>query len=80
MRTVTRATKSATKIPTGLVADWKKKVTKTTGDTKAHQRASYPLGGLADDDAHAERPETIEIGNCYKTHKREVCMSNLFWA
>ena len=73
MRTVTRATKSATKIPTGLVADWKKKVIKTTDDAQTHQRASYPLGGLSDDDAHAERPETIGIGNRYKTQKREVC-------
>jgi hypothetical protein len=82
VRTATRATKSANKIPTGLAADWKKKVSKFTGDIQTHQRASSPLGGLSDDDAHAERPDTIEIGNHYKnigivnrykTYKKEVC-------
>ena len=81
MRTASRATKSA--IPTGLAGDWKKKVSKITGDIQTHQRASSPLGGLADDDAHAERPDTIEIGNQYKNigiienrykeYKKEVC-------
>ena len=47
-----KTTKTTKKIPTGLVADWQNKITKTSDDTgtQNHQRASSPLGGLADDE------------------------------
>lgn len=73
----TSKTKSTTKFPTGLVADWKSKISKNphnNDNTQNHQRASSPLGGLADDDAHGERPKNLNIGNRYKTQapKNEV--------
>lgn len=67
----------AKKFPTGLVANWQNKMSKTSdrddSQFKNHQRASSPLGGLEDDDAHGERPDSI--GNRYKTQARrnDVC-------
>jgi hypothetical protein len=66
-------TQTTKKFPTGLVPGWKDRIPKTKGDTQNRQRASSPLGGLSDDDAHAERPDNIGIGNRYKTQKNEVC-------
>ena len=63
--------KSTKKFPTGLVADWKSKIsTRNRDDTQNHQRGSSPLGGLADDDASAKRPEKIE--NRYKAQRDKV--------
>lgn len=69
-------TKNAKKFPTGLVANWQNKISKTSNDAQLenHQRASSPLGGLEDDDAGGERPNSI--GNRYdhyKTRKNDVC-------
>lgn len=67
----------APKIPTGLVANWKSKTSKTslvTG-TENLKRANSPLGGLADIDAGGARP-TNTIGNRYKTNQarqNDVC-------
>lgn len=83
-----KTTKTTKKIPTGLVADWQNKISKTSqaaDNTQNKQRASPPLGGLADDDALGERPDSIQVGNRYnrynryKTRKNEV-HSVLFWA
>lgn len=65
---------SIKKIPTGLVAGWKSKILKVSHVTENPQRASSPLGGLADDDARGERPDSIQIGNRYRNHKNEVCL------
>jgi hypothetical protein len=69
----TSKTTKSTKFPTGLVTDWRRKVSKTSHVTQYHQRpqASPPLGGLADDDAHGERPDhQHELHD--KTRKNEV--------
>lgn len=70
--------KNTKKFPTGLVANWQKKISKTLDDSP--QRASSPLGGLEDDDARGERPDSIgNRYNRYKTRKNDVCFI-LFWA
>jgi hypothetical protein len=70
----TRTKNAAKKFPTGLVANWQNKISKASDDAQLenHQRASSPLGGLEDDDAHGEPP----VGNRYdeyKTRKNDVC-------
>jgi hypothetical protein len=72
--------KSMKTFPTGLVADWKSKISKPSrniDDTQNNQREGSPLGGLADDDACAERPD--KIGNRYKTHKNEPDVRPIFY-
>ena len=71
-------------LPTGLIANWKNKVLKTSHDTQNLQpRATSSLGGLANNDAGGERPKTVV--NRYdhykknKTRKNEVCLF-LLWA
>jgi hypothetical protein len=76
-----KTTKNTKKFPTGLVANWQKKISKTLDDSP--HRAISPLGGLEDDDARGEQPDSI--GNRYnhykteKTRKNDVCFI-LFWA
>ena len=67
-----KTTKTTKKIPTGLVADWQNKITKTSDNTgtQNHQHASSPLGGLADDDTRGERP--VNRYDCYKNRKNDV--------
>jgi hypothetical protein len=71
-------TKNIKKFPTNLVANWQSKISKTSDDAQLenHQRASSPLGGLEDDDARGERPNSIQVVNRYdeyKTRKNDVC-------
>ena len=65
--------KNVPTVPTGLVADWRSKISKKTSYVSKHQQraqASSPLGGLVDDDAHGKRPQADRQHN--KTRKNEV--------
>lgn len=67
------ASKSAVKIPFGLAPGWQTKRSKASLPSRSaleFERASSPLGGLADDDAHAEQPSTTSVE--HKTRKNEV--------
>ena len=55
----------------GLVPDWKTKRTKAYSPSPEPKHASSPLGGLADEDAHAERPRATSVE--HKTRQNEAC-------
>ena len=64
---------AAAKFPSGLVLNWQTKVLilKVSHSTQDHQHARSPLGGLSDDDAHAELVSDIPDLK-HKSHKNEV--------
>ena len=50
--------------------NWQTKVSKASHSTQDHPRTRSPLGGLADDDAHAELPDVPDHER--KPRKNEV--------
>lgn len=70
----TTATKPAEKALLGLVPDWRAKSSKTkvSHSTLEFERFSSPLGGLVDDDAHANFEQPSAISMEHKSRKNEV--------
>ena len=63
------------KFPSGLVPNWQTKVSKAShATTRDRQPARSPLGGLVDNDAHAERPDIADdaADHKHKSRKNEV--------